>query len=297
MAPPRLLRSLLYVPANNVRFLAKAATLDVDVAVLDLEDSVPPHEKETARQLARDRAPQLASAGMEVFVRMNALGSEWGEEDVRATAQPGVRGFVIPKIDEVAEIHRLDVLLRALEARGERAFELLPLIESPRAVINAFDIARSSPRVVGMVFGAGDFTFQMRLNWSKEGVEYAYARAKIPVDARAAALPAIDSVYPDVDDEAGFASYVGTARRLGYSGITLIHPKQIALANEAFAPTPHEIDWAQRVVGAYATAMEQKRGAILVDGRLVDMVHYKRAQEILDLAAAARRPARTPATG
>lgn len=278
------MRSMLYVPGNNRRFLEKAATLDIDVAIIDLEDSVPPAEKEAARPIAREAIDALAARRIEVFVRINSLATDLVKGDIRMTASPRLRGFMVPKIEGPEDLSRIEEILGPIEAKQNSArFEILPLIESAIAVVRAFDIARASPRVVALVFGAFDFTFDMRTNWSKEGTEYQFARQKLPVDARAAGVYAIDTVYPDLEDEDGFAKDVGLGKTLGYTGKTLIHPKQIGIVNSTFSPANTELDWAKRVINAYEPALRQGKGAISLDGKLVDMVHYRRAQEILAL--------------
>lgn len=275
---------MLYVPGNNRRFLEKAVTLDIDVAIIDLEDSVPPAEKEGARATAREAIDALAARGIEVFVRINSLATDLVKGDIRMTASPRLRGFMLPKIEGPEDLSRIEEILEPIEAKQNSVrFEILPLIESAIAVVRAFEIARASPRIVALVFGAFDFTFDMRTNWSKEGTEYQFARQKLPLDARAAGVYAMDTVYPDLDDEEGFAKDVELGRRLGYTGKTIIHPKQVEVVNSTFSPTTGEVEWANRVIDAYEPALRHGKGAILLDGKLVDMVHYRRAQEILAL--------------
>jgi len=278
------MRSVLYVPANNRRFLEKAATLDIDVAIIDLEDSVPPAEKEGARSIARQAIDALAPRGIEVFVRINSLATDLAKGDIRMTASPRLRGFMLPKIEGPDDVNRLEEILSPMEENPDTPrFEILPLIESAVAVVRAFEIARASPRILALVFGAFDFTFDMRTNWSKEGAEYQFARQKLPVDARAAGVYAIDTVYPDLEDEEGFVKDVELGKRLGYTGKTIIHPRQIAVVNSTFSPSKTEMEWARRVISAYEPALLQGKGAISLDGKLVDMVHYRRAQEIVAL--------------
>ncbi len=278
------MRSVLYVPGNNRRFLEKAASLDIDVAIIDLEDSVPQSEKQGARAIAREATDLLAAKGIDVFIRINALPTDLAVDDIRATVGSHLRGFVVPKIEGPEDVSRVEEILSPIEAnRDSPGFEILPLIESAIAVVRAFEIARASPRIVALVFGAFDFTFDMRTNWSKEGTEYEFARQKLPIDARAAGVYAIDTVYPDLEDEEGLAKDSEVAKRLGYTGKTIIHPKQIAVVNSTFSPTKSELEWARRVIDAYEPALRQGKGAISLDGKLVDMVHYRRAQEILAL--------------
>ena len=177
---------------------------------------------------------------------------------------------------------RIDELIDRLAHAPQRAIELiLPLIETAAGVVRSFDIALAGPRVVGLVFGAFDYTLDMGTSWSKEGIESNFARQKIPIDARAAGISAIDTVYPDPNDEEGFLNDVKVGKKLGYTGKTIIHPKQIAAVNAIFSPTGSELDWARKVIDAYEPALEKGRGAILLDGSLVDMVHFRRAKDII----------------
>ncbi len=277
------MRSVLYIPGNNRRFHEKAGTLDIDTAILDLEDSVPPEEKETARPLVREAARALAAKGVDVYVRINPPTSELGLDDVRLVATTDIRGFVVPKVRGVEEVNLVEKALRSIEGKQKksRRFEILPLIETAAGVVRSSDIALAGPRVVGLIFGAFDYTFDMGTSWSKEGIESNFARQKIPVDARAAGISAIDTVYPDPNDEEGLLNDVKLGKRLGYTGKTIIHPKQIAAVNATFSPTEVELEWARKVIDSYEPALQKGRGAILLDGSLVDMVHYKRAKDIL----------------
>jgi len=278
----RLMRSVLYIPGNNRRFHEKAGTLDIDTAILDLEDSVPPDEKETARSLVREAGRALATKGVEVYVRMNAPTSGLGLDDIRLVASADIRGFVVPKVRGAEDVNLVERTLSSIEENLKpHRFEILPLIETAAGVVRSFDIAVAGPRVVGLVFGAFDYTLDMGTSWSKEGIESNFARQKIPIDARAAGISAIDTVYPDPNDEEGFLNDVKVGKKLGYTGKTIIHPKQIAAVNAIFSPTGSELDWARKVIDAYEPALQKGRGAILLDGSLVDMVHFRRAKDIL----------------
>ena len=282
MTESRLMRSVLYIPGNNVRFHEKAATLDIDVAILDLEDSVPPEEKEGARATVRKAAGSLTAKGIDVYVRMNSPATAFGLDDVRLVASADIRGFVVPKVTGPEDVSRVDRTLSSIEARQKsHRFEILPLIETALGVVKTFDIALASPRVAGLVFGAFDYAFDMGIDWSIEGSECQFARQKIPIDARAAGISAIDTVYPDPNDEEGFAKDVEIGKKLGYSGKTIIHPKQISTVNATFSPSEIEQVWARKVIDAYETALHHGKGAILLDGTLIDMVHYRRAKDIL----------------
>jgi citrate lyase subunit beta/citryl-CoA lyase len=287
------MRSVLYIPGNNRRFHEKAGALDIDTAILDLEDSVPPEEKESARPLVREAARALAAKGTDVYVRMNSPTSKLGLDDIRAVGSAYVRGFVVPKVSGAEDVRLVERTMGSIEAKQKsHRFEILPLIESAAGVVRSFDIALASPRVVGLVFGAFDYTFDMGISWSKEGSEYNFARQKIPIDARAAGILAIDTVYPDPNDEEGFVKDVEVGKRLGYTGKTIIHPKQIEAVNVMFSPTETELTWARKVIDAYESALVQGKGAILLEGRLVDMVHFRRAKDILrvnDLILKSRR--------
>jgi citrate lyase subunit beta/citryl-CoA lyase len=206
--------------------------------------------------------------------------------DLQSVVQKGIDGLVVPKVNDASEVEHIRRAVAALEKkRGVEKIALMPSIETARGVVNAHSIACTNERVNALVFGVFDFLHDMRMDYDESSdAGYAYARAKVPVDARAAGVQAIDAIWQKVDDIDGLARDAAAARRLGYSGKSIIHPGQIEPVNRAFIPSRSEVEWARKVVAALGEAMEKGsgRGAVRLEGRMVDAVHYKQAKAILD---------------
>lgn len=280
----RLLRSLLFVPGNNRKFIDKAKSLNADIICLDLEDSVPSTDKESARQLIGEALKMRSEFKGEVYVRTNPFSSGMAQEDLKAVIQKGIDGVVIPKVDDASEVTEISKWITALEKKRsiKGTVEMMPSIESAKGVVNAYNIATASTRVSALVFGVFDFLFDMGLEYTEDGIEYSYARAKVPVDARAAGVYAIDSVWQKIDDIDGLVRDAATGMRLGYKGKSIIHPSQIEPVHRIFVPKKEEVEWAKKVVSALDDAMNKGKGAIRLEGKMIDAVHYKRAKAVLN---------------
>jgi len=284
----RLLRSFLFVPGNNKRFIDKAKALKADIICLDLEDSVPLNEKEPARQMISEVLKARSEFSSEIYVRINSFDSGFAEADLKAVVQNGINGVVIPKVNSEEEVWALSKLITTLEHERkikDGTVEMMPSIENAKGVINAFKIASASPRVSALVFGVFDFLFDMGLEYVEDGMEYTYARAKVPVDARAAGVYAIDSIWQKIEDIDGLIRDATAGMRLGYKGKSLIHPSQIEPVHKIFVPNKEEVEWARKVVDALSDAMSKGVGAIRLEGKMVDAVHYKRAKALLNAVA------------
>ncbi|MEM2920269.1 MAG: CoA ester lyase [Candidatus Nitrosocaldus sp.] len=284
----RLLRTLLFVPGNNPRFIEKAKTLRADIICLDLEDSVPIDEKGRARELVRDALKARSNYTSELYVRVNSPESMSIEDDLKGiVVADGLDGIVIPKVNEPEEVVRVASMLDDLERKHGigKSIEIMPSIESARGVVNAYHIASSSERVSALVFGVFDFMHDMGLEYSADAIGYSYARAKVPVDARAAGVHAIDGIWQAIEDIDGLVRDATVGMRLGYKGKSIIHPNQIEPVHRVFVPSKEEVEWARKVVTALEDAMRQGKGAVRLEGKMVDAVHYKRAKALLDAAA------------
>ncbi len=278
----RLLRSLLFVPGNNQRFLEKAKTLSADVVCLDLEDSVPLEEKRSARNAIKRALEKRTYYQAEIYVRTNSPVSGLIGEDLAAIVQKGIDGIVIPKVNNASEIKKIEKTLANLEKKRKlKPIELMASIESTEGVVNAYSIASSSKRISSLIFGVFDLLNDLGVEYTKQAEGAKYARAKIPIDARAAGKYALDAIWQDLNDEAGLEQDCITAKDLGYTGKTIIHPGQIQTTHGIFRPTSSEIEWAKKVIDAYASAKKKKKGATKVDGKMIDEVHFKRAQTLL----------------
>jgi len=293
----RLLRSWMFVPGDRQRMIDKALSLNVDAIMIDIEDGVAPAEKENARiQIAAslDRVAEQLQADPSYrtparFVRTNAPGTERMVEDFKAAVRPGLEGLVISKVDSVDQVRIVeDELGRAEVAQhmpgGE--IKLVIAIESPIGLFNAYAIATSSPRIVGILFGAEDFTREMALPMRREGeaVNLIYARSHLATVAAAAHIQAVDGVWVDLNDMEGLKRFAKQARQLGMSAISIIHPNQIEIANAAFTPTKEDIDYAREVLKAFDDARAKGQGAIAFRGQLLDYPIVDRARQTVDLA-------------
>jgi citrate lyase subunit beta / citryl-CoA lyase len=285
-----MFRSLIFVPSNSERYLNKAKILNADIVCLDLEDSVPYDEKDAARHLIKSALAMRATyQTRNIYVRINSFDSGLAFCDLKAVIQKGIDGIVLPKVSNDDEISAVDRILFTLEQEigiREKTIKLAASIESAKGVVNSYSIAKASDRVNMLVFGVFDFLYDMHLDY-KEGnneFEYAYARSKIPVDARAAGIEAIDGIWQKIDDSEGLKRDAALAKRLGYAGKSLIHPSQIETVHEVFIPSKSEIEWATKVVKALDEEKKNGRskGAMRLEGKMIDAVHYKQAKAILE---------------
>ncbi len=279
----RLLRSLIFVPGNNPRFLEKAKTLSADIVCFDLEDSVPLEEKQSARSLIKGALAKRSEYRSEVYVRTNSPQSGLVKDDLKEILQKGIDGIVIPKVNNVTEIKKIEKTMVTIEKKRKlKPVELMPSIESAEGVVNAYAIASASKRVSALVFGVFDLLNDLGVEYTKQAEGAKYARAKIPLDARAAGKYAIDAIWQDLNDGSGLAQDCKIAKSLGYAGKSIIHPNQIQTTHHIFHPASGEIEWATKVIGAYETAREKKKGATKVEGKMIDEVHFKRAKALLE---------------
>lgn len=281
----RLLRSLLFVPGNNSRFLEKAKSLQADIVCFDLEDSVPLVEKKSARNLIKNALKNRSEYHSEIYVRTNSPVSGLIPDDLLEIIQKGVDGIVIPKVNTASEIKKIEKIMLGLEKKRKlKPIEIIASIESTEGVVNAYLIASCSKRISALVFGVFDLLNDLGVEYTKKPEGAAYSRAKIPVDARAAGKYAIDAIWQDLDDVAGLEQDSIVAKNLGYAGKSIIHPNQVDIVHKVFYPTSAEIEWAKKVVSAYDVAKKNKKGATTVDGKMIDEVHYKRAISLLNSA-------------
>ncbi len=284
-----LLRSLLFVPGDQPQMHAKARTLPADAVVLDLEDGVAPPHKVAARAHIRRALEEGFPERLAVFVRPNARETGTFEEDLVAVLHPRLNGVMVPKTRAAEEVEDIDAWLRTAETTrgiGQGTLRLLLIVETAQGVLQAFDLARASLRTVGLAFGADDLAAAMGLARAAAPADLSHARAHISLAAHAGGVEALDMVHTAVDDVEGFRREAAAARALGYTGKQVIHPRQVDPANEIFAPSAAEIAWARQVVAAYQAA---PRGAIIVEGRMVDAPVVRQAQRLLERAARAGR--------
>ena len=262
--------------------------------ILDLEDAVAIAEKPATRG-AIVAAYAQPRTGL-LYVRVNAADTQFCHGDFTAIVRAGLDGIVLPKVESAATIQTIDWLLGNLER--ERGLEvgridLIPIIETARGLTNTETILGAGTRVKHCAFGAGDFTLDVNMIWSRAESELAYARARVVTASRATGIEApLDTVWVDLQDEEGLEASTRCALALGFQGKMCIHPNQIAVVNRVFTPTNAEIDFAERVVAAFAEAEKAGSAAIQLDGKFIDYPIVYRAQRTLDAMAAIRARSR-----
>jgi citrate lyase subunit beta/citryl-CoA lyase len=285
-----MFRSLLFIPGNNERFLNKSSNLRPDILCFDLEDSVPSNEKEAARNSV---AGLLASIQGDkdsfIYVRINSVDSGLVDGDLERVVMKGLDGIVLPKISNSEEVIQIIDKIDAIVSKRDISsrIRIMPSIETAKGVINANSIASAHENVVALVFGVFDYLYDMNIDAEYDDyMSYNYARSKIPVDAKAAGIDALDGIWQKVNDVDGLIKDAVDAKKLGFSGKTLIHPSHINPVHNIFKPTKKQIEWAKKVLAALQDSFEKgnARGAVLLDGKMIDAVHYKQAKAVINAA-------------
>lgn len=281
-----LRRTMLFVPGNNPALVKDPQIYGSDSIIFDLEDSVAPTEKDAARLLVSCALQALDYGRVEKVVRVNSMDSPWIRDDVLAMVRAGVDVVRLPKTEGPADLVELETLVaEAEEAAGRPAGEvkLMAALESPLAVLNAYEIAMSTSRLVGIALSAEDFVTSLKTSRSAEGVELFEARGRIVLAARAAGIMAIDTVFTDLQDSEGFLKEVRLIKQLGFDGKSVINPAQIPIVHGVFAPTAEEVRKAQRIVAAAEEAQAKGLGVLALDGKMIDKPIVERAQRVIDL--------------
>ena len=285
MAPvvrPR--RSMLFMPGSNIRAMTKAKTLPADGLIFDLEDAVAPAAKATARQQVCEMVQAGGYGQRELVVRVNALTTPWGRDDLRAATRSGVDALLIPKVESGVTVHRIAELM--VEDGAPDTMGLWCMLETPRGILRAEEIATAHERVTALVMGTSDLTKELRARHTPDRHPLLASLGYCLLVARAHGLVALDGVHLDLNDDAGFALACQQAAEMGFDGKTLIHPKTLALANAAFAPSADEVAWSRRIMAAHAKAMAQGQGVVLVEGQLIEGLHVENAQRVVQVAEA-----------
>ena len=284
----RLRRTMMFVPGNNPGMMADAHIYGPDSIMLDLEDSVSMHEKDTARLLVYNALKTIDYGDTEMVVRINPLNTPYGKKDIEAVVKAGVHVVRMPKTetaDEVREVEaEIEKVEREIGAVGRT--RIMAAIESALGVVNAYDIATSSPRMMGIALGAEDYCANLKTQRSKEGDELRLARETIVVAARAAGIDALDTVYSNLNDMETFRREVEYIKTLGFDGKSIINPRQIEVVNEVFTPTEKDIEKAKAIVAAIKEAEKKGSGVIALNGKMIDRPVVIRAQRLIALAEA-----------
>ena len=281
-----ILRSPLFVPGNRFTMIEKARHLPADALVLDLEDSVPEAEKESAVQQVQEVLPSLARKGRDAYVRVNGLSTGRTAKELEVLVGPALNGILLPKAS-AADVASVDAILSSLEkARGLAAghVRVIALAENAKGVLTAFEIAVASSRIVAIAYGAEDFTLDMGIPRTLEGAESYVPRVMVAIAARAAGVLALDGPYPAFKDEDGLVKDACTARGMGYTGKFAIHPAQIAPLHRVFSPPSEEVERAKAIVAAFEEAQSRGSASVSLGGIMVDVPVAERARKVLDWA-------------
>jgi len=270
-------RSVLYMPGSNPRALEKARTLAADGLIFDLEDAVAPDAKELARTQVVDAIKQGGYGKREILVRVNGLNTPWGEADLKAAAGSGADGVLLPKVESADQVKAAGALAGGMP--------IWCMMETPFGILRAEEICGASKSVAGLVMGTSDLAKDLHAAHTRMRLPMLVSLGHCLLVARAYGVAILDGVYLDLEDEEGFAESCRQGVELGFDGKTLIHPKTIAAANHAFAPSEAELAWSRKIIEGHRQATEKGAGVVVVDGKLVEQLHVDNAERLVALAA------------
>jgi citrate lyase subunit beta / citryl-CoA lyase len=275
-------RSVLYMPGSNARALEKARSLAADGLILDLEDAVSPDAKDEARTQVCAATRAGGYGGRELLVRVNGLNTPWFFADVAAAATSGADAILIPKVESADAVRQVEAIMDAHGAPASMA--IWCMMETPRGILKAEEIANSSARMGGFVMGTSDLAKDLHCHHTRERLPMITSLGLCLLAARAYGLAVLDGVYLDLNDDEGFEYSCRQGLELGFDGKTLIHPKTIDAANRVFAPSETEVAWSQKIIAAHAEAAAAGKGVVVVDGKLVENLHVENAKRLVRLA-------------
>jgi citrate lyase subunit beta/citryl-CoA lyase len=277
-------RSVLYMPGANTRALEKARTLPADALIFDLEDAVAPEAKEAARTNVVLATESRAYGKREIAIRCNGLGTPWGEADIEAIAKSGADAILVPKVESATQVTHVVSLLDTAGAPTDMA--VWAMMETPKGILRAEEIAGAHPRLGLFVMGTNDLVKDMRARQTPMRLPMITALGIGMLAARAHGLAILDGVYNDIQDAAGFRAVCQQGLEMGFDGKTLIHPSQVEPCNEVFAPSAAELEMAGKIVAAFKAAQAEGKGVVTVDGRMIENLHVEQAERALALASA-----------
>jgi len=279
--PIRPRRSPLFMPGANTRALEKSRELPADGLIFDLEDAVAPDAKAVARANVAAAVRQGGYGRRELVLRVNPLDSEWGKADLAAAVSLPLAAVLLPKVESAVTVRETASRLDAAPGLA-----IWCMIETPRGVLAAAEIAAAHPRVAALVMGTSDLTADLRAKTLPDRLPLLTSLQLVLLAARARSLVALDGVHLDLADDAGFAAVCEQGRALGFDGKTLIHPKQIGAANAAFAPSEEDVTQARKIIAAHREALAAGKGIVVIDGRLIENLHVEAAHRTVALADA-----------
>ncbi|MBS4049230.1 MAG: CoA ester lyase [Alphaproteobacteria bacterium] len=280
-ARPR--RSVLYMPGSNARALEKAKSLAADALILDLEDAVAPDAKALAREQVCKAVVDGGYGARELIIRTNGLDTPWGKDDIIAAAKAAPDAILLPKVESAAQVQEAETLL---QQHGEEKTAIWCMMETPKGILHAEQIASASPRLAALVMGTSDLVKDLNAQHTPLRLPVLTSLGICMLAARAYDLAILDGVYLDLDDDAGFEAACQQGLELGFDGKTLIHPKTLEITNRVYAPSAAQVAWAQKIIAAFEAAAKEGKGVVLVDGKLIENLHVEQAKKLAALAEA-----------
>lgn len=280
---------MLFVPGNSPGMLADAHIYGSDSLMFDLEDAVPLSEKDAARMLVYNALRTIDYGNAEVIVRVNPLSTPYGREDIRAMVFGGAQVIRMPKTETAQDVIDTEKCIEETEKEAGKEIgstKILVALESALGIVNAYSIAISSKRIIGIALGAEDYCANLKTTRSREETELFYARSAIVVAARAAGIDAVDTVYSNVNDMDGLIEQTKLIKQMGFDGKSVINPRQIDPIQQVYTPSFSEIEKALRIINASEEAEKRGLGVISLDGKMVDKPVYLRALRVINLARA-----------
>jgi citrate lyase subunit beta/citryl-CoA lyase len=277
-------RSVLYMPGSNARALEKARTLPADALILDLEDAVAPDAKEIARAQVCEAVKARGFGKREIIIRVNGLGTPWGAQDIIAAADAQPDAILVPKISSTADLQTVEQKL--VGYHHLRKLAVWAMIETPAAILNIAAIAAAGGRLGCFVMGTNDLIKEVRGQHTQDRTNLSAALGLSVLAARANNIAVIDGVYNDIQNTDGFKAACEQGRSFGFDGKTLIHPTQVEPCNEVFAPSAAEVEDARKIIAAFELPENQGKGAIKLDGRMVELLHAEIARRTVAMADA-----------
>jgi len=275
----------MYIPGNNPKMVDKAPSIPADIITLDLEDAVPPSEKEVARKLISQKLEYAGSGGSQVYVRLNNWETGMTNDDLEAVVLPGLDGVTLAKTGCADDVKRLEWKLEELEQRRGiplGTVKISMLLETAKGIINARECCLASKRNVNAIFGAVDYCRDMRVKLTNEAVEQQWGRAITAIACRTAGIVAIDAPFVSFQDIPAFEKNVATGKQMGYEGRMIIHPSQVEPSNRLYAPDPADVEWAHGVVKVFEEeGLAKGKAAVSYNGKMVDTPVYLNAKDIL----------------
>lgn len=277
-------RSVLYMPGANARALEKGKGLSCDGIIFDLEDATAPDAKDTAREQVVQAVKGGGYGGRETIIRVNGLDTPWGYADLVAAAGSGCDTVLLPKVGSGDAVRQAEEILLANGAPEDLGLGCM--METPLGILRAEEIALASPRISVLVMGTSDLTKDLHAQHTRMRLPMITSLGMCLLAARAAGVAIVDGVYLDLQDEAGFRESCQQGVELGFDGKTLIHPKQLDAANEAFAPSEAEVEQSRKIIDAFEQATREGKGVVVVDGKLIENLHVENAKRLVALADA-----------